>query len=412
MNRTIAVTGTKGKTTVVRLLDFVFRQLGDDVLRVDTSGAYLNDERKVSDEESRRLWGFASTNAPGRFLYLLNSDKSSTAILECTLFCANEGVGLGYKHHNVGIFTNVFDDHLGSKDDLRTRDDIARKKSLIFKQIAPGGTALYNVDDPYVTEQLSVVPEGIDITTIGITLSEAPAKGVYCRVSHEDIAIVQNGVVITSHVLSAFSWLAVGHEPSRYSLGFVYAALFASLSETDFQKAVEALKTYHYDQDGGRMVEIVTKGPKIILDFAHEKYSLKALAEYAKSLTEDSGRVIGVVRLAPSRTDELIDDTAEFIATAFDSFVVYDKVDGHWRKPGLVKGYVDRYEEVGRIANRFAAALHGAGVNAVVRIREDEAIKEAIATATPADVIVYIVNDDSKRSRQFLDDALRQKGWS
>lgn len=411
MNRKIAVTGTKGKTTVVRLLDFVFRQLDEQVLRVDTSGAYLNDQRKVSDDESRLRWGFASTNAPGRFLYLLDATKPSTAILECTLFCADEGVGLGYKYHDVGIFTNVFEDHLGGKADLRTKDDIARKKSILFKMIAPGGSAIYNLDDPYVTGQLAAVPKDLDISQIGVTLADAPAEGMFCRVGTEEISIVHDGSTVMRHSLSAFPWLATRHEPSRYSLGFVYATLFASLHKAVFAEAIEALKDYQYDPDGGRMVEVTTKGPKVILDFAHEKYSLKALADYARSLIGENGRVIGVVRLAPSRTDELIDDTAASIVDAFDSFVVYDKVDGHWRKPGLVKGYVDKYEEVGRVANRLGAALRKASAKVSIQIREDEAIKKAVAEATPSDVIVYIVNDDSKRSRQFLDDALRQKGW-
>lgn len=404
MNSLYAVTGTKGKTTIVRLLDHVFQRQGRQVLRVDTSGAYLNGVLQVSDQESRQKWGLATTNAPGRFLYLLDN-AGGVGILECTLFCANRGVGLGYKHHSIGIFTNVFEDHLGGSQGLETKQDIANKKSLVFEKIAPGGSAIYNMDDPLVVEQLQKLPSH-DVRRMGVTLDDAADDRRRCVVTDSELLLYDNGLT-RRYSLCDFQWLAAAHRPSRYALGFAVAALYEGLDVAQLDKAILALKTYTFDEDGGRMVRINTKGPMVLLDFAHEKYSLHELAVYARSLISSAGRVIGVVRLAPSRTKELIEDTAQFIAKDFDVFIVYDKVDGYWRQPGLVKGFTDKYEEIGKIAGIFGEALRVQGAEALVVLREDQAIQAAVKKARPDDVIVYIVNDDSRRSRRFLLQALQ-----
>lgn len=404
MNSLYAVTGTKGKTTIVRLLDYVFQQQGRQALRVDTSGAYLNGALRVSDQESRQKWGFAATNAPGRFLYLLD-DADGVGILECTLFCANRGVGLGYKHHNIGIFTNVFEDHLGGSQGLETKQDIANKKSLVFEKIAPGGSAIYNIDDPLVVDQLQKVPSH-DVRRMGVTLDDTAGDRRRCVVTDSEALLYDNGLACR-YSLSDFQWLAAAHRPSRYAIGFAIAALYEGLDAARFDEAIQELKTYTFDEDGGRMVRIDTGGPVVLLDFAHEKYSLHELAMYARSLISSAGRVIGVVRLAPSRTKELIEDTAQFIAKDFDTFIVYDKVDGYWRQPALVKGFTDKYEEVGKVAGILGDALRAQGTDALVVLREDQAIQAAVKKARPDDAIVYIVNDDSRRSRKFLLQALQ-----
>jgi hypothetical protein len=122
----LAVTGTKGKTTVVRLLGDILSVSHSPVLRVDTSGAYINGELRMGQERSKAIHGLVPTVSPGRMLTLLNDFPldSAVAVLECSLGCSTS-VGLGYRRHKVGIFTNVLEDHLGSKKSLSTKEGLA-----------------------------------------------------------------------------------------------------------------------------------------------------------------------------------------------------------------------------------------------------------------------------------------------
>lgn len=403
MIQSISVTGTKGKTSLVRILDHVFQSLDRQVLRVDTSGAYLDGVRKVSNEESFERWGYAATNGPGRFLYLA-SDARAIALFECTLF--SSVTGLGYRNHSVGVFMNVLEDHLGSVKSLRTKHDIAEKKSFIFKKIAINGVAVYNADDALVVEQLQKIPAEKNVTQIGVSteaqLSDASEK-IMCIIDGDTVRIQAAGRTLVTHDVASFAWVKRAHQPSLYLLGFAYATLYASLTPDVFDRAIVALTNYVYDTKGGRMVELeVQGGPRILLDFAHEKFSLQYLAQYARSLSK-SGKITAVLRLAPSRSDELIEDTAKNIVQYFDKFIVYDKVDGHWRQPQAVKGFTHKQEEVGKVAKNFGKQLTNAGAKKVeVIVREDFAIKAAIEQSSIGDIVVYIANDDSERSLDFL----------
>ena len=49
----ISVTGTKGKTTTVAVIADVLQSLGKNVLKVDTTGHFLNGERRSTLDDSK-----------------------------------------------------------------------------------------------------------------------------------------------------------------------------------------------------------------------------------------------------------------------------------------------------------------------------------------------------------------------
>lgn len=397
----IAVTGTKGKTSLVRQLDAVLSGIYESIVRVESSGAYYNDELRFSEADSREIWGYASTNAPGRFM-TLHGQNSGLSILECTLF--NAYTHLAYKAHDIGIFTNVFEDHIGAFPAIQASQDIAEMKSFIFKKIKPTGYAIYNADDKLVTAELAKAPQ--TATKIAVSVHDGGSDADYRCVAEDRLIVVKDraGVVKLQVDMTTLSWLQMTHQPSLYLALFTVATLFALLAGEPLQRALKALTNYQFAEHGGRMVTLLLpNGATVILDNAHEKVSLLAVAEHARSLAGPSGKVYGVIRLAPSRTEALITDTAQVIAPAYDSFYVYDKVDGHYRQASRVKGYKDKRETVGKTAEQLSQALRKAGAAAVqMIIREDEAIQAAVKNSGKGDVIVYIVGDDPVRSRQFL----------
>ena len=131
--------------------------------------------------------------------------------------------------------------------------------------------------------------------------------------------------------------------------------------------------------------------------------SLVTIGKLARKLAkEKKGKTIGVVRLAYDRTDELIDKTGQAVGKVFDSLVVYDKIDGYWRKPKRVQSTSKFIQEIGRISSLLGKAIQKTNQNVTIILREDEALEYTAKTAGPNDVVIVIVNDDAKRSVDWI----------
>lgn len=411
----ISVTGTKGKTTTVSVVADVLQKLQHNVLKVDTTGHFINGERRSTLDDSKNAWRLVPSVAPGRYLYefLLHPElaENSVAVLECSLGCSALS-GLAYRYHNVGVFLNVFEDHLGSSDRIQSKEDIAHAKEFIFAKLLPDSSyAVFNADDELVVDRLQVIgstsnvnllPFGLafdkfDITKhledggAAITLNEN--KEVVKRTRGGDTVLVDikqlpwafNGVFLPS----VWNILA--------SVGAIYAHYDGQLPE-GFREAFESVRLDRY---GGRLTVLGNdKGVKILADYAHEKVSLELVAELARTQVEPNGKVIGVVRLAHDRTDQLMQETGHVIGKAYDQLVVYDKIDGYWRK---AVPHARRFKQVeGRTSEVLSTAIAEVNPHVERIVREDEAIARAAEIAQPGDVVVVIVNDDIKRSIDFI----------
>lgn len=152
----IAIGGTKGKTTITRLLSHLYTKSGHYTLLVDTDGHYVNGEMKGSLNDSMELYGLAPTNCPGRFLHKLKNKPNPIAILETAYNCYL--YGLGYSQHKYAIFTNVLKDHIGFH--IKNRKDLAAKKAhYLFGRITPKDTIIFNADDKHIAANLSAIPK-------------------------------------------------------------------------------------------------------------------------------------------------------------------------------------------------------------------------------------------------------------
>jgi Trk K+ transport system NAD-binding subunit len=94
-------------------------------------------------------------------------------------------------------------------------------------------------------------------------------------------------------------------------------------------------------------------------------------------------------------------ETGGAIANEYDKLIVYEKIDGYWRKPVNVSSM--RFPQVvGRTSKILSDAIRQKNQNVELIMREDLAIARAAEIAKPGDVVVVIVNDDIKRSLEFI----------
>lgn len=413
----ISTTGTKGKTTTVAIIADVLQKLDHTVLKVDTTGHFLDGERKSTLEDSRAAWQLVPSVCPGRYLWEFHSNpdmKHPVAVLECSVGCSGLS-GLGYRAHDVGIFLNVFEDHLGSSKRLQTKEDIAYHKSFIFERIKNGGYAVFNADDELVVGQLDKV-NVVDTTLIpvGMTFDHFDIKahlengGVAVTYKDSKIVILRENEERAIVDVTKIAWTFNGqYAPSIFNLMHAVAALYGYYKGELPEHFTEAIESVRLDPYGGRLTVLrAENGATIIADYAHEKVSLKMIADLAKGLTGPEGKVIGVVRLAYDRSDKLIQETGEIIANNYDALVVYDKIDGHFRLPKEIRGSLFK-QEVGYTSSVLADAIKQFNPSVERIIREDQALKHAAEIAQPGDVIVVIVNDDIKQSIGFIQDSFK-----
>jgi cyanophycin synthetase len=406
---TISITGTKGKTTISRVLDYLYRRLKKETLLVDTDGYYLNGRKRGSLQDSVDLYGLYTTVCPGRFLYTLKGKKDSVAILE-TSVGSGSAAGLGYLHHNVGIFTNIFEDHIGVR--VSNKQELAEEKAkLIFYKIGFDGTAIFNADDEYVVSQNRKIQRknrGVKVVPVGFDFSEYDlekhlAKGesaIQCKDGKIFLHEGNNETEIFDP--SEVSWTFDGnYRPSIYNLMFVIATIYSRFGTSkDFYKIISWIKDYKLNNKGGRLVVLNGKksGVTAIIDYAHEKESLKEIANLAKGLSKN--KTIGIVRFSHQRTDEQLIDYAKSISNSFDTIIVYDKIDGKKKVSINRRGSVLK-RDVGQVSQMvFDTIKEERGEGNLYRIlEENKAINEAFKISEKGDVIVHI-SDNHKKSYQ------------
>lgn len=383
--RIITVTGTKGKTSVVRAIQYAIQNTQNEpVLSVDTHKIMLGDEKVSTFTKSWEVSGLLPTVCPGRFLLALADSKNPVAVLEASI-SSGGSAGLGYGAHEIGIFTNVYDDHIGSKPHLMSRRDLAKAKSFIFSSIKRNGFAVYNADNDLVVEQLSAIPKDKDISLIACSMNpeyRTSTADTYAVTVSDGAVIIRRGDEEMARIsIDSLPWLFNGnHEPSLYNAMFILGALWAFYIDDakHFRQAVSALEQYLPAEEGGRMVlRRSHKGARVILDFAHETVSLTHIAQFARTLIT-KGKLIGVVRLPDGRPDEHIASTMQRFAPYFDKLVIYEHQTVKSRQAGEVAGIMHN-------------AAKSVGVSTEVIVDERRALLRANDMSSEGDVIVYII---------------------
>ncbi|MGH2590257.1 MAG: cyanophycin synthetase, partial [Actinomycetota bacterium] len=136
----IAVTGSNGKTTTVRMIAHIFKGMGRSVGFTTTDGIYI-DERLVQRSDA---------SGPKSAQMVLQNPRVDFAVFET----ARGGIlreGLGYGSNDVAVVLNVTGDHLGLKG-IDTLEQLAAVKQVVVEAVPKVGWAVLNADDPLVLD--------------------------------------------------------------------------------------------------------------------------------------------------------------------------------------------------------------------------------------------------------------------
>ncbi len=361
----VSVTGTNGKTTTVRLINHVLTHAGKTVGMTCTSGSYIGGRCICKGDNS----GPRSAKA------LLANKTIDIAVLET----ARGGIireGLGYDLADVGIITNIANDHLGT-DGVESLKDLAFVKSLVAEAVKDTGYAVLNAEDSMTEFVLGRVkskvilfymnPEQVKVADIDKYMRVFADNG-FIKIRDEDkeirlasikdVPITHNGMVECNiyNILAAVSAL--------YALNVPVTAI------------ANGLKSFEHNP--GRFNIIDKNGFKVMLDYAHNITGYEEVIKASQKLK--AKRLVGIIGMPGDRRDEEIKYVGHLSSQSFNKIYIKEDRDLRSREP----------KEVSKILYDAVADGQLSPDNVILLDTETQALKHAMDNAQKDDLIVVL----------------------
>lgn len=366
----ISVTGTNGKTTTTRLISHIVKNNGYRVGFTTSDGIYIQNHMMEKGD----------TTGPISAEYILKDPTVEFAVLET----ARGGIlrsGLGFKVCDIGVITNIQEDHLGISD-IHDLKDLSRVKSVVVESVKKDGWAVLNGEDENCLE----IAKSLSCNVALFSLDEnCPAIIEHCA-EGGIAAIYENGFITIKKGDWKIRVERATHIPltlngkAKFMIANVLAAtLSAYLYGFKTEDIKLSLTTFipSAAHTPGRMNIFEFSKFKVLIDFAHNPTSYLGIEDYLSSV--DASRKIGIISGVGDRRDEDIKECAKIAARMFDHIII--------RQEKHLRG---RTEE--EIINLILEGLKegDASVTHEVVSLEVEAIKHAISIAEEGTYIVAL----------------------
>ncbi len=361
----IAITGTNGKTTVSRMIGHIWQQAGYRVGMTSTEGIYIGGRRVVTGD----------TTGPASAKTVLLDPTVEVAVLETARGGIQRG-GLGFDCCDVGIVTNISEDHFG-QDGIEDLDDLIYIKSLIVEMVNAAGFALLNADDPCVTA-LTGRAEGevVFFTTEGDNLIVRRHLGIGGKAF-----FVKDGIIYaaSSNVARPVARVCdipvtLGGLAQHNIQNAVIAAAACCCLKLPISFIRRGLTTF--DENPGRLSISPIADFRVCVDYGHNAAGFQALINTVKRL--GASRLVGVIGAPGDRRDDAIVNIGRIAGRGFDSIII--KEDGDLR--GREAGQTAQLLRQGVVESGFSPDRLS------VILSEDAAVYSALAAAQPGDMIV------------------------
>ncbi|ASJ24890.1 cyanophycin synthetase [Laribacter hongkongensis] len=369
----VAVSGTNGKTTTVRLSAHLIAQTGKRMGMTVTDGVYVNGRQIDSGDCS----------GPRSARNVLMHPDVDAAVFET----ARGGMlreGLGFDRCDVAVVTNVGEgDHLGLNY-IYTLDELAVLKSIVVQNVSPSGMAVLNAADPMVARMAASCPGSVTFFAHDghhpvINAHRAQGRRVI-YVEDGQIVCAEGGDVRMTFDLAQVPLTAGGRIAFQIenSMGAVGAAWALGIAQ---EQIAAGLASFVSDAATapGRFNLFDYRGATLIADYGHNPDAMQALVQAVETLPGQ--RRIVVISGAGDRRDEDIRRQTRILGTAFDEVVLYQDACQRGRADGEV------------------VALLREGLEGAPRTRQiDEiqgeflAIDTALARLAPGDLCLILVD--------------------
>ncbi|MGJ7044741.1 cyanophycin synthetase [Thermoanaerobacterium thermosulfurigenes] len=364
----ISVTGTNGKTTTVRMISHILRTYGYTVGMTSTDGIYVDDVCIYKGDNS----------GPKSARTCLADKNIDAAVLET----ARGGIvreGLGYDLADIGIITNISEDHLGIEG-IETLEDLAFVKSLVVEAVKKDGYSVLNADDPmtpYIAKRAKGKIIYFSMHENNLTIKRHLENGGISVYLKDDTIVIANGEIIP--IVKVDEIPATLNGKVLYNVENAMAAISACYGiKIPVNVISRGIRSFYCDENHnpGRFNIFNIGSFRVLVDYGHNIDGIKKVIESARKLNPN--RLIGVIGVPGDRSDSSTLKVGEICGEGFDKVYIKEDLDLRGRKPGEVAKLL----EIGVLKGGLSKE------DVKVILKEVDALKAAMYEAMPGDLIV------------------------
>ena len=330
----IAVTGTNGKTTTVRLIAHLFRNMGRLVGFTTTDGVYVQN----------RLVMEGDMTGPFAANIILSNPTIDVAVLET----ARGGIlraGLGFEECDVGVVLNVSGDHLGLRG-IHTLEQLADVKSVIASVVKREGHAVLNADDPLVFAMREKTTADVVLFSTANDgeherLEDHIARGgIAARMEGGSFVVRRGRLRIPIASEREVPLLLGGAAPFQRQnvLAAIAAAYVRGMRYDDIRAGLLSFFPSPSLTPGRLNVIRLRNGGRVLVDYAHNPTAIEGLMQFVSRFP--ARRRIGVLAMPGDRRDDDIRAAGSSVAKTghIDLAIVKEDEDLRGREPRETAG--------------------------------------------------------------------------
>ncbi|GGG52955.1 cyanophycin synthetase [Epilithonimonas arachidiradicis] len=327
----IAVTGTNGKTTTTRLLAHIVKNNGKRVGFTTSDGIYIQNT----------LLEKGDTTGPMSAEFILKDPTVEFAVLET----ARGGIlrsGLGFGTCDVGVLTNIKEDHLGISD-IHNLKDLTRVKRVVLDSVKKDGWCILNADDEYSMRLAGDLHSKVALFSLDENnphIKKFAKEGKITCVYEEGFVTIKKGEwKIRIERVKNIPITMEGK--AKFMIANVLAAsLAAYVYGFEIPNIALALTTFipSAQLTPGRLNVFKFKNFKVMIDFAHNPASYEAIEDYLKNI--ESNKKIGIISGVGDRRDNDIRECGKIAARMFDHIIIRNEKHLRGRLEDEINGLI------------------------------------------------------------------------
>ena len=336
----IAVTGTNGKTTTTRLISHIVKNNGYRVGFTTSDGIYIQNTMLTKGD----------TTGPISAEFILKDPTVEFAVLET----ARGGIlrsGLGFSQCDIGVLTNIKEDHLGMND-IHSLKDLTKVKRVVLDSVKKSGWSVLNAEDEYSMRIINDLPSNVAIFSLDENneyIKKFAKEGRTTCVYEEGYVTIKKGDwKIRIGKVKDFPITMEGK--AKFMIDNVLAASLACyLYGFGIEDISNSLRTFipSAQLTPGRLNVFKFKNFKVLIDFAHNPAGYEAIEDYLKNV--ESTKKIGIISGVGDRRDEDIRLCGKIAGRMFDHIIIRNEKHLRGRTEEEINGLIiDGMQSSGR----------------------------------------------------------------
>ena len=379
------VTGTNGKSTSVRLASEIAKAAGVN------AGVTSTDFIRVGDDIIDR----GDYSGPGGARTLLRDPRTEMAFMEV----ARGGIlrrGLPVQRVDAALVTNVASDHLGQYG-INTVEDLAETKFVVARALDDQGVLVVNADNDLVVQQAPKTGK----TLCWFSLDEHNSL-VQAQIQNDGRAVfVRSGQLVYHHAGESIEFGAIKDMPMTFggtaqhniqnALGVIGLCSALGLPIDAIRQGLLNFGSTAEDNPG-RGNQYAVNGSKVVVDFAHNEHSMRAVVDMATHMP--ANKRIVMFGHGGDRSDEDIRQLTNAVADLDADVYILSELEDYLRG-----------RELGEIPVLVKRALSECGIsNSQLHVAPDPLVgtKLALQLAQPGDMVLLFVLDQREQVHEYL----------